>query len=192
MDKQLCSRKSIRLQEYDYAQPGVYFITISCYKTSNIFGAIVDEEVQLNDFGKMAQRSWQAIPEHFPAVSLDSFIVMPNHVHGILHINEREVRVHMPSAAQDAPDQEASQTRVGARHASPLHKPKGAPKGSIGVIIGSYKSSVTRAINQLRGNAAPIWQRNYYERVVRNEEELNALRNYVTYNFLKPLTYRNR
>ncbi|MCW5876696.1 MAG: hypothetical protein KIS85_07405 [Anaerolineales bacterium] len=205
MGKQPRSRKGIRLPEYDYAQPGAYFVTISSYKKVNIFGTVVHEEVQLNDFGEIAQRGWQAIPKHFASVSVDAFIVMPNHIHGILFINEDEASVQRKNYKQGqtsqirvgaqhaAPiDAALDQISVGARHASPLHKSRGASSGSLGAIIGSYKSSVSREVNKLRrATSPPIWQRNYYERVVRNQEELDALRHYVTYNFLKPLTYRN-
>ncbi|UYN91170.1 MAG: hypothetical protein KIT70_07355 [Anaerolineales bacterium] len=159
-----------------------------------MFGSIDGEEVHLNEFGLVAQQNWQAIPSHFAFVTLDAYIVMPNHVHGILFINENaagSAEVQKRPGASKAVDGQAPQTRVGARHASPLQRPHGARKGSLGAIIGAYKSSVTRAIRQPPNPPSrQIWQHNYYERVVRNEEELNSLRTYVEYNYLKPLVYK--
>jgi REP element-mobilizing transposase RayT len=80
---------SARLAEYDYNQPGFYFVTICTKDKKFYFGKIVDYEMVLNDIGKMAQKFWLEIPEHFPHVQLDEFIIMPNHVHGIIYITER-------------------------------------------------------------------------------------------------------
>ena len=164
------NRQSLRLPEYDYSRPGAYFVTVNCYKKEPLFGKIVEEEVDLNDFGEIAKEKWHSIPQHFPLVSLDAFIVMPNHIHGILIINE--------TSLPDLP--------VRARHASPIHKAKGAPSGSLGAIIGSYKSAVTRSINQLRKSpGTPAWHRNYFERVIRDQPELDSTRHYIAYNALK-------
>lgn len=80
------SRKIIRLQEYDYSQPGLYFVTICTRDKVCVFGNIVDDEMVLNRFGKIVERTWQEIPQHFRGVELDGFVVMPNHVHGIIAI----------------------------------------------------------------------------------------------------------
>lgn len=87
-DSQKHHRRSIRLQEYDYAQAGGYFVTIVTYQRDLLFGEIVDEEMMLNDFGKIADECWRAIPEHFPNVELGAYVVMPNHVHGIITITD--------------------------------------------------------------------------------------------------------
>ncbi|HRN50405.1 MAG TPA: hypothetical protein PLC52_00365 [Anaerolineales bacterium] len=184
--KKRAGRKSIRLPEYDYSQAGAYFVTVSCYQKMDLFGFIDGEQVRLNELGLLTQQYWQSIPEHFNFVTLDAFIVMPNHIHGILFINEYE------SLSRRHPlNGQKSQARVGARHASPLPKPRGTSRGSLGAIVGAYKSSVTRTIRQLKHHASlQIWQRNYYERVIRNQAELEALRNYVEYNYLSPLSTR--
>jgi putative transposase len=85
-DLQKHHRRSIRLPDYDYSQPGGYFITIVTYQRALLFGQIVDAEMQLNDFGGIADECWRAIPDHFPNVELGAYIVMPNHVHGIIII----------------------------------------------------------------------------------------------------------
>lgn len=161
-------RKSIRLKGYNYAQSGAYFVTIVAYQRECLFGTIVDGEspqgsnVALNDFGAIADECWRAIPEHFDHVELGAYVVMPNHVHGIIVIN---------------------QPIVGARHASPLHDdhPRGPKPGSLGAIVGSYKSAVTRRIGR-EFNATGIWQRNYHDRIIRNEREMENIWRYINAN----------
>ncbi len=161
-------RKSIRLKDYDYSQPGAYFITINVTNRKCLFGSIKNDEMIINKYGRIAQECWYNIPEHFIHVQLDAFIVMPNHIHGIILI-----------------------TGVEATHASPLHKiiPINGPKSnSLGAIVGSYKSAVTKRINEVRKTSGTgIWQRNYYEHIIRNETELNKIRDYILTN---PLNWK--
>ena len=132
--------------------------------------------MRANVYGEMVRDCWLAIPEHFPHVVLDAFQIMPNHFHGILIFGD---------ATQNA-------TRVGARHASPLQSPRGAPPDSLGAIIGSFKSAVTKRINAHRtAHDLPIvrvWQRNYHDRVIRNETELSHTRRYIIEN---PINWAN-
>jgi len=122
---------------------------------------IVNGALALSSWGSVVQECWQQIPEHFPNVDLDCFIVMPNHIHGIIVIHYSD---------------------VGATHASPLQKP-GPVKQSLGAIIGSFKSACTKRINESRNTAGlPVWQRNYHERIIRNEDELHSLRDYILTN----------
>lgn len=126
-------RRSIRLPEYDYSQPGGYFITIVTYHRDLLFGEIVNEEMVLNDFGRITDERWRAIPEHFPNIELGVYVVMPNHVHGIIAIKDNITTTNSPLI-------------VGARHVSPLpqpSKPHGFKRGSIGASIGSFKAAVT-------------------------------------------------
>ncbi len=117
----------------------------------------------LNEFGKVAEREWLRTTEIRPNVALDEFIIMPNHMHGIVVIVE---------------------SNVGATGRSPL--PKGPTPKSIGAIVAGFKSAVTKRINDLRGAPyKPVWQRNYYEHVIRNEDELNEIREYIVNNPLK-------
>lgn len=170
-------RRSIRLAEYDYASPGAYFVTIATQKKEPIFGRVVGNEIALNEWGKIAEKCWHEIPNHFSQVSLDQFIVMPNHVHGIVFIDELD-SVHPKNLeGQD-------NSRVGAQHAAPLRQDKvRVYAGSLGAIVRSFKSAVTKAINELRKpSATPIWQRNYYERVIRDEPDLEQIRSYIAHN----------
>ncbi|HEY8173507.1 MAG TPA: transposase, partial [Dehalococcoidia bacterium] len=129
------SRRSIRLPAYDYRTQGAYFITIGTHERRLIF------ERELWRY--IAHQNWQAIEEHFPDVTVDEYIVMPNHVHGILLIERPEPEV------------------VGAQHAAPA--PPGVAPGSLGAIIRAYKASVTQAIRTASGAPMRVWQRNYYE-----------------------------
>ena len=147
-------RRSIRLKGFDYAQENAYFVTICTQNGTCLFGEIMNEQMRLNDAGRVAQMVWKTIPNHFPQVEIDASVVMLNHVHGIIII-------------------------VGATHASPPRQ-SGPPKGSLGAIVGSYKSAVSRRINQLhRTPGATVWQRNYYEHIIRNDTALNRLRQYI-------------
>jgi len=156
-------RKSLRLADYDYAQVGAYFVTIVIDQRRCLFGTVADEKLLLNTFGCMAQAAWAELPKHFPQCELDAFVVMPNHIHGIVHI------------------------AVGAQHAAPLHdtgssRPR-VKAGSLGAIVRSFKSAVTKHYNEKC--AAPgsvLWQRNYYEHVIRDEVSLQRIQEYITTN----------
>ena len=152
-------RRSIRLKEYDYAAPGAYSVTIVTRNRVCLFGDAVDGTIQLNALGIIVSAYWVEIPRHFPNVTLDAFVVMPNHIHGIVIIT--------PPIG------------VGAQHAAllpaPLPGPQPVPNvnvasGSLGVIVRSFKSAATKRIGTLRTNAGtPVWQRNSYERIIRNK-----------------------
>lgn len=170
-------RRSIRLPEYDYASRGAYFVTVVSHKRMDIFGEIQAEMIILSLIGNIVDECWHAIPNHFPKVNVDQFVVMPNHVHGILIIS--------------------ADVTVGATHESPLRqKPllqqkqsqqqkraKGPPPGSLGAIIGLFKSSVTKRVHQI-GISSPeqIWQRNYYEHIIRDEQDYQKICEYILSN----------
>jgi REP element-mobilizing transposase RayT len=160
-------RRSIRLPDYDYSQPGAYFITIVTYQRECLFGEITDGEMHLSVMGQIAKENWCAIPEHFPYAGWGAYVVMPNHVHGIIIIHENGLATNSSPA-------------VGASHWD-APTPNGPKRGSIGAIIGSYKMSVTRRI-QREYNATGIWQRNYYERIIRNDEEHDRICLYIESN----------
>ena len=167
-------RHTIRLQGYDYAQPGAYFVTICTYNRVCSFGEVAGGQMQLNDWGRVVAECWSVIPTHFVHVVLDEWVVMPNHVHGIVVITEAvgaRVGAQQCCAPTDAP------TDI-----NPRAYPHVAP-GSLGAIVRSFKSAVTQRINLLRGtNTPPVWQRNYYEHIVRDEPGLNAIRQYIRHN----------
>lgn len=161
-------RRSIQLKIYDYSQPGAYFITICTNNHQCTFGEVVNGKMILNGYGKIAQQCWLGIPKHFPNVELDKFVIMPNHIHGIIVIH----------------------SDVGAPLAGVQNNEAGAsPAPTVGNIIGAYKSIVVnRCLKIFKENGLymrKIWQRNYYEHIIRNEYELNKIREYIVNNPLK-------
>ncbi len=161
-------RRSIRLPHFDYSQPGGYYVTICSHEKYHLFGSVTDGEVNLRPLGLIVDEEWNTIPTLRDNVVLDSSCVMPNHFHGILFITE---------------------TRRGTacRAQEPARRQFGISQGgSLSTIVGSFKSSVARRINMLRNSpGAPVWQRNYYEHVIRNEADLAEKREYIKNNPLK-------
>jgi putative transposase len=154
-------RRSIRIKGYDYSQAGAYFVTICTQDRKYLFGDIKQSRMLMNYVGHAVVECWNDIQTHFPHVELDEFIVMPNHIHGVAMISD-----------------------VGARHAVPLPEQFGKPvSGSLPTIIWSFKSAVTKHINELRQTpGSQLWQRNYWEHIIRNEQELNRIREYIRNN----------
>lgn len=170
------SRRSTRLPDFDYTTAGAYFVTICAHERACLFGDIIDGEMRLNEWGEIVQQTWDAVPGHFSNVALDQFIIMPNHVHGIILLNDDD-RV----GATHASPVIVAHDHGRATHASPL--PPGPKPQSIGAIVGSFKSAATKRINLLRNSPAqPVWQRNFYEHVIRNDRDLAAIRDYIAGN----------
>ena len=163
-------RRSVRIPAFDYAASGAYFVTLVTYARAQLFGKLAGEEMQLSAIGEFAQGCWREIPEHFSNAELGAFVIMPNHVHGIIILHERAER-----AAISSPP-------VGAQHAAPL-RPRVEP-GSLGAIVRSYKSAVTRAIGLQFGGTRHIWQRSYYEHVIRDDEDWSRIHLYIEDNIL--------
>ncbi|MBI9082795.1 MAG: hypothetical protein JEZ11_04305 [Desulfobacterales bacterium] len=174
-------RHSIRLKGYDYSQKGAYFVTVCTQNREKLFGEIIDGVMKLNDAGMVAQQCWNDIPSHFPHAISDLFVVMPNHIHGILIIGDRyaDGKIDGPVGA----DIDAS---VGAKNFSPLHtgqRPRGTSK-TVGSIIRGFKIGVTKWMRR-NTSVEHVWQRNYYEHIVRNKNEMAAIRKYIIDNPLK-------
>ena len=147
-------RKSIRYDGWDYRTPGYYFVTICSHQRQNLFDN--------TDFRQIAEQCWQDLPEYKSNshIALDEWVVMPNHVHGLLWLQT------WPESIVAEPEH-----KTGFTHAQ---------AGSVGVIVGNYKSQVTRRINNLcKQLGASVWQRGYWDRIVRNETELNRIRQYI-------------
>ena len=158
-------RRSIRLPDYDYTTLGAYFVTVCVYDHRRLFGDVVDGQMQLNELGDIVMKCWQEIPEHFSNVELDAFVVMPNHVHGILVFHENSSK-------------ECSVPKVGAFGKM--------VSGSLSTIIRSFKSAVTRENNKIfRTPGIPTWQRSYYEHVIRRTDKMNRIREYIRNNPLR-------
>ena len=142
-------RRSIRLKGYDYAQPGAYFVTICTYKMRHLFGEVVDKEMVLNANGRLIRQLWNELTSHFGNVSLGAFVIMPNHLHGIVIITETAV----------------------------------VSKRTLGQMVGTFKYKTTVAFNSLhRWDGVKLWHRNFYEHIIRNEKEWQAIDNYIVVN----------
>ena len=182
MDKTLrgYGRRSSRLQGYDYAQPGGYFITICTHHSACVFGDAVDGHMQLSNCGRIVSDEWIRTGEIRENVVLDTFVVMPNHFHAIALIVEEASRTGRHASAR-AP---VGDRGVGATCRSPI--PKGPAPRSIAAVIAGFKSATATRINELRGTfGARVWQRGYYEHVIRNEADLQEIREYIANNPLK-------
>ncbi|MDE3179809.1 MAG: transposase [Acidobacteriota bacterium] len=160
-------RRSIRLQGYDYSQPGFYYLTICVEGKRPILGRIDERGIELSNAGKIALREWKLLLNRFCAIRLDAFVVMPNHVHAIIQI---EAAVGAGAA------QIRAQQGSWAQQAAPLRRP------ALSEVVRAFKSSSAVAINKRLGTSGPIWQRSYYERVIRNEQELFNVREYIAQN----------
>ena len=165
-------RQSIRLRGYDYTQTGAYFVTIVIQNREHLLGEIVNRVMRLNDYGRMVLEEWNKLPTRFPHVTLDASAIMPNHLHGIIMIGD-----HRKGEASAGRTALPGQGRPA--DASSLH-PIGTTPGSLGAIIQNFKSTSSRRVNALRDTpGAKLWQRNYYERIIRHDRELNAIRQYI-------------
>ena len=169
-------RRSIRLRGYDYRSGGAYFITICTHKRTCLFGKVVFGEMRLCATGRVARKCWMAIPKHFPRAKLDAFVIMPDHVHGIIWINDD------PRAIAGS-DNDGN--IVGAKDISPPPKSCDAgvsafrsPSKTVGSIVRGFKIGVTKWIRAHTG-VREVWQRNYYEHIIRNEAALQRIRAYI-------------
>ena len=168
-------RQSIRLRGYDYTQAGAYFVTIVIQNRELLLGEIVDRVMRLNDYGRVVLEEWNKLPARFSSVTLDASAIMPNHLHGIIMIG-------VDGKGKASAEHGVANAKISSADALPLH-PIGPISGSLGAIVQNFKSTSSRRINTLRDTpGAKLWQRNYYERVVRNDRELNAIRQYVIAN----------
>ena len=186
-------RRSIRLKGYDYAQEGLYFITICCFENKHLFGRIEDGVVMLKEAGRVAERCWEEIPEHFRDVVLHEFVIMPNHVHGILEIvgakNEEDGN---GAGAKN----EIIGGRAGAKIFSPVrvdiignrNSPLSqSPSRTIGSVVRGFKIGVTKWMRQNTG-VINVWHRNYYDIIIRNEQSYDNISNYIVNN---PINWRD-
>jgi putative transposase len=167
-------RRSLRLKGYDYAQAGAYFVTVCTQDRACLFGDVAGDTVCLNTAGQLAATLWSAMPTRFPEIELDAFVVMPNHVHGVIVLPDRAETVGAPLVGAHADD-------GGERAAT-----RAAP--TVGNVVGAFKSLFTvEYIQGVKEGRWPrfqgrVWQRNYYEHVIRDEPDLARVRRYIDEN----------
>jgi putative transposase len=165
-------RRSIRLKGYDYSQAGGYFVTVVTFRREALFGEIMGGEMCLNELGKIVAECWQEIPAHFPNAEADAFVVMPNHVHGIIFLFENN-----PSDA-DVSDGRGTIYRAPTITIEQFGKPT---IGSLPTIVRTFKAAVTRRAGR-ELNSANIWQRNYYEHIIRDQPDYERVAAYIADN----------
>ena len=152
-------RNSLRHPDHDYTRPGAYFITICAYKGNALFGQIVDGVMQLNPLGQIAHQAWVDLPKRHPQISVDPFVIMPNHGHAVISILAETGKAGIPR-----------------QYAKPV-------AGSISTVVNAYKVSVTKlAIHAGLIPGPPLWQRNFYDHIVRTDQELANIREYIRTN----------
>jgi putative transposase len=162
-------RRSIRLPDYDYTADGAYFFTICTCEKACVFGEIIESVMILNEWGQIVQAEWEKTAALRPYIELDAFVVMPNHFHGILVIKDTVDQGMM----HHAPTKNSPSSRQ-------FSKPQA---DSVASIMGTFKAAVTRQINRLRGEISPpIWQRNYYEHIIRDPQRYEFIRSYIETN----------
>ena len=153
-------RKHIRLKDWDYSSEGVYFLTICCRERQPFFGKIINNEMICSEIGSIASQYWLEIPQHFPHVRLDDFVIMPNHIHGILILDYLMV---------------GTRHGVSLQHANQFSRPL---KNSVSVIINQYKSSVKRWCTK-NGFIHFTWQSRFYDQILHNEDSVARVRDYI-------------
>lgn len=161
-DPKIHCRRSIRLKGYDYIQAGAYFVPIVTQGRAPLFGKVVKGEMRLNRYGEIVRKWWNTIAEHFPNVETGAFVIMPNHVHGIIMIgDDRRGTVPVPQGGETPP----------------LRKP------TLGQIVAYFKYQSTKEINAMKGGPVTrLWQLNYYEHIIRNQQDLELTWLYVEAN----------
>lgn len=158
------NRRSIRLRNFDYSSGGVDFVTVCSHQRECVSGEIIDGEMKLSSAGEIVTREWMRTPLIRQDVEIDEFVVMPNHLHGVLVLLEQASGRGTPAFSHKAGFD-------------------GRKPGALGSLIAGFKSASTKQVNALRGTAGmPLWQRNYFEHVVRNEQDLERVRSYIQAN----------
>ena len=154
-DSEKYRHRSIRLKEYDYSSAGWYFVTICAHKRECVFGHVSKGDVVLSQIGRIVMESWEWLPQQYPYVDLDEWVIMPNHLHGIIIINDNR--------------------RKGGSRTAPTVNVK-----PLGGLIGAFKTVSTKRVRQEFGSyTGPLWQRGYYEHVIRNDADLLRIHQYI-------------
>jgi REP element-mobilizing transposase RayT len=162
-------RRSIRMKGYDYSREGLYFVTICVQNRACLFGKITNGEMILNEYGQIVQMVWNELPRHYANIQLDEFIVMPNHIHGIIAITDENAVDIVGAGFKPAPTTEPT-TIPTTKH--------GLPE-----IVRALKTFSAIKINALRNSQGEkLWQRNYWEHIIRNEKSYQYIANYIVNN----------
>ncbi len=191
-DPRIHHRRSIRLKGYDYTQAGAYYITVVTQGRVCLLGEVADGAMVLNDAGHMIQAVWDQIPSHYQGVQTDAFVVMPNHIHGIVILVGAGPRACPDPGVGQRPGADVGQRPgpdVGQHPGPGVGQPQGvAPTMSLADVVHRFKTLTTKryidGVKQRGWSPFPgkLWQRNYYEHIIRNETDLNGIRRYIVDN----------
>ncbi len=187
-DPKLHHRKSIRLPDWDYSWGWWYYVTMCTQGRECIFGIVISDEMRLNDVGEIVRDEWMKTPTIRPEVELDEYVIMPNHMHGIIIINDSSQShagaIH-ESPRREVPQSEWWQDRI---HESPprMRKIDERRQMTLSKIIGRFKMNSAKQINLIRKTpGTPVWQRGFYEHIIRNDADLTRIRTYMANNPLQ-------
>jgi len=193
-------RRSVRLPQFDYAQPGYYFLTICAKNMNGLFGQINGNDVQLSPIGRITDECWRSIPTRFAGVELGPHIVMPDHVHGVVIIRPPTAKepdtTSVPGAVADgtaiAKEPRRARCIVPLQPTVPAREFGVAIAGSIATIVATFKAGVTREIGRRLGPSAskPFWQRGYYEHIIRDDRDFGKICEYIRTNPIRR-TFKN-
>lgn len=185
-------RRSIRLKDYDYSQSGLYFITICCKDKICHFGKIENNEMVLNDAGDMVIQCWLAIPQHFPHAVLHEYVIMPNHIHGIIQLTDavgannhspknNNDETYVKNFSSDNSDDQMWTKNILSDNIDNLTRAKNiSPLRGTSQTIGSIVRGVKIGVTKYFGYS--IWQRNYFEHIIRNQRSYQHIANYILNN----------
>ncbi len=163
MSDKFINRKPNRLKDFNYSQAGYYFITISTKNNFNYLGEATESNIILNDYGKIAEKYWSYIPKYYKNVGIDVYTIMPNHIHGILIIEDEPNNINSKNDNSN----------------------KNIKYGKISIIINSYKNIVTKTIRNKNNELNFGWHRSFYDHVLRDDKSLAKIREYIIQNPLK-------
>jgi REP element-mobilizing transposase RayT len=170
-------RKQIRLAEFDYSQPADYFITIVAHQRENLFGQIHSVEVILSEQGKIILDVWNSLPLRFPGIALGPMVIMPNHFHAIITITDASKKDHTRAVPAEQTPSSLTDRR----------------KLTLPIILGYFKMNTAKQINLLHQTPGlPVWQRNYYEHIIRSDREYQNIESYIANNPINWLTDSER
>ena len=206
MDQEL-HRRTVRLPDFDYSQAGAYFVTICAFQHRKIFGTLAGEEIQLSDIGSIILEEWEKTPMIRPNIELGAYVIMPNHFHAIVHIvdnddltkeyiqennyvNDPAVGAYshtpLPDQSPHPMDGTFNPIHVPLPVINIIHKKLRSPSGTIGSVVRGFKASVTTRVNTQRNTSGlPIWQRGYYEHIIRTEHAYTQIEGYILENPLR-------
>jgi putative transposase len=180
-------RRAMRLCGYDYAQPGMYFVTVCTAGRMALFGEIRDAQMWVNEAGRIVEAAWKELPGHYPCLVIDAFVVMPNHVHGIIILHKAEDKFGLVGAGSPRPVLVSTRPEVGG--ATWDNGSGGIERGAVtaplplGKVVAYFKYESAKRINAFRGTAgAPVWQRGYYDHIIRRGDSLDRVRRYIAEN----------